>query len=66
MALAEEISRQLSIDCVPCLLVATLTQIYNEKEQAEQGKMQNVLFEKKRSRRMCNGANASAQGDKTV
>ena len=41
MALAEEISRQPSIDCVVWLLVASLMQIYNEKKH---GKIQNVQF----------------------
>ena len=43
MTLAE-ISRQPNIDSVLWLLVVTLMQIYNEKEQAEHGKMQNVEF----------------------
>ena len=51
MELAEEISRQPSIDSVMWLLVVTLMQIYNDKEQAEQGKIQNVQIEKKRSNR---------------
>ena len=46
-ALAEEISRQPSINCVAWLLVATLIQIYSEKEQVEQGKRQGVQFEDK-------------------
>ena len=33
---AEEISRQPSVDCVVWLLVASLMQIFNVKEQAEQ------------------------------
>ena len=37
------------------LLVATLMQIYNEKDQTEQRKMQNVQFEEKRSTRKYNG-----------
>jgi hypothetical protein len=47
MTLAE-ISRQPNIDSVLWLLVVTLMQIYNEKEQAEHGKMQNVEFEEKK------------------
>ena len=47
--LAEEISKQPSIDSVVWLLVVTLMKIYNEKEQAEQGKLQNVKFEEKRN-----------------
>lgn len=38
--LAEEISKQPSTDSV----VVTLMTIYNEKEQAEQGKLQNAKF----------------------
>ena len=41
-------------------------QIYNEKEQAEQGKIQNVQFEEKRSTREFNGAESSAQGVKML
>ena len=37
--LAEEISKQPSIDSVVELLALTLTKIYNEKEQAEQRKI---------------------------
>lgn len=36
---AEEISKQPSIDSVVWLLVLTLMKIYNEKNQAEQGKL---------------------------
>ena len=39
-------------------------QIYNEMEQAEQGKIQNVQFEEKRSTRKGNGAKSSTQRDK--
>lgn len=39
MALAEESSRQPSIDSVLWLLVVTLRQVYNEMEQVEQGKI---------------------------
>lgn len=42
MPLAEEISRQPIIGCDIWLWVATLIQIYKEKAQAEQGKMQDV------------------------
>ena len=42
--LAEEISKQPHIDSVMWLLVIILRKIYNEKEQAEQGKLQNVRF----------------------
>lgn len=61
VALTKKTARQLSIDCVVCLLVVTLMQIYNEKEQAGQGEVQNVQFEKKRE---CTGAKSSAPGDK--
>ena len=46
LALAEEISRKPGIDCIVWLLVAMIIQIYNEREQAKQGKIQNVQFEK--------------------
>jgi hypothetical protein len=49
-ALAEEISKQPSIDSVVCL-VFILRQIYNEKEQPEQGKFQNVQFMEERGTR---------------
>lgn len=40
-------------------------QVYNEEEQAGQGKIQNVQFEKKRSTRKCFvGAKSSVHGDK--
>lgn len=55
MALAE-ISRWPSIDCVIRLSVDTLVQIYYEKEKAEQGKIQSVALEEKRSTRKCSGA----------
>lgn len=66
MALAEGISRQPSINCVGWLLMATLMQVYNEKNLAEQGKkIQHVQFEEKRSTKNCNGDTSNAQGDKT-
>lgn len=37
-------------------------QIYNEKEQAEEVKIQNVQFEDRRSTRKSNGTESSAQG----
>lgn len=40
--LAEEVSRQPNIDYGDWLLVATLVQIYNEKEETEQVKILNV------------------------
>ena len=48
MMFADKISRQLSIDCAVWRFVVILMQIYNEKEQAEQGKIQNVQFEEKK------------------
>ena len=42
-ALVEEISRQPSIDYSHGLVV-TLIKIFNEKEQAEKGKIQNIRF----------------------
>lgn len=42
VALAEGIFKKPSIDSVERLLVFTLMEIYNEKEQAEQGEIQNV------------------------
>ena len=39
MSLAEEISRQPSIDSVVWLLMVTLVQIYHEKEQTDQEKI---------------------------
>ena len=48
MVLARESLRQFSIDSAIWLLVVTFMQI-NDKEQAEQGKPQNVQFEEKRS-----------------
>ena len=47
MPLAEEISRYPNIDCDRWLWVATLIQIYNEKAEAKQGKMQDVWVEEK-------------------
>ena len=38
--------------------------IYNEKEQAEQGKTQNVQIEEKRDNRQQNGAKSCVQDDK--
>lgn len=54
MVLAE-ISRQPSIASVAWLLVViTFMQIYNEKDQAEPGKIENVQLEVKRSIRKHN------------
>lgn len=54
--LAEEISKQPSIDFVTWLLVFTLMQIYNEKEQA---RTQNGQIEEKKGTRKRNGAVSS-------
>ena len=63
---AEEIPKQPGIDSVVGLLVVSLMKIYNEKEQAEQGKLQNVNFEEKKSTRKWNGAKSCVQGDKGI
>ena len=47
--LAEEISKQPSIDSVVWLLVLALMKIYNEKEQVQKVKIQNVQSEEKNS-----------------
>lgn len=44
-------------------LAASLMQIYNEKEQTEKGKTQNVQFEEKRCTRNWNGAKSCTQGN---
>ena len=41
-------------------------QIYNEEEQAEEGKIQNEKFEEKRRTRKCNRAKTSAHVDLKV
>lgn len=61
---AEEISKQPSIDSVVWLLVLTLMKIYNEKNQAEQGILQNVKFKEERNTKKWNGAKSCVQGDK--
>ena len=48
--LAEEISKQPSIDSVAWLFFLTLTNIYNEREQAEQTKIQDVQIEERFTR----------------
>lgn len=47
---------QISTDSVMCLSVVTLKQIYNEKEQAGQGKAESVQFEEERITEKCNKA----------
>jgi hypothetical protein len=60
------ILKQPSIDFVVWLLVLTCMQIFNEKEQAEQEKIENVNLEEKRGTRECNRAKSCAQGDKHI
>ena len=48
MSLAEEISRQSSINCVMWLPVKTLVQIYNEKEEAGQNKCKMYSLRRKK------------------
>ena len=64
--LAEEISKQPNIDSFMWLLVVDFTKIYNEKEQAKQGKLQNVQFEEKRVTWKQFGAKSSVQEDKQI
>ena len=64
MALTEEISGQPSIGSVLWLLEIILMQICNEKEQAKQGKLQNVQFEEERNARKCHGEKSSVQEQK--
>ena len=64
MVLSKEISGCSGIDLVMWLLVVTLTQIYNEKKQAEQEKLQNVFSEEKRNTGKCNRAKFCTEGDK--
>lgn len=45
--LAAEVSRQSSIDCAMWLLVTALRQIYNEEEQAQQGKTKTHSLRRK-------------------
>lgn len=47
VALEKDISKQHSIDYVVWLLVFTLMQFYNEKRQAEQGKLQMYKLRRK-------------------
>jgi hypothetical protein len=62
----EEVSIWSTIDYVVWLLIITLMQIYNEKEQAGQREIQNVQFEEKSRDRKCNGVKSSVQEDKQV
>ena len=49
--MAEGISKQPSPNSVVWLLVVTLMKVYNEKEQAEKGKTQNVQIENRGTRK---------------
>ena len=62
--LMEEISEQPRLDSVVWSLVSLLIMIYNEKEQAEWNKLQNVHFEEKKSTSKWNGAKSCVQGNK--
>ena len=64
--LAEGISKQPCIDSIMGFLVVTLMKIYNEKEQTEQSKLQNVKFEEKRGTRKWNGTKSYVQEDKQI
>ena len=48
--LSEENSKQGSIDSEVWLLVVTLVEIYNEKEKAEQDKLQNLKLKGKKKK----------------
>jgi hypothetical protein len=63
MALTEEITRQSSIESFEWLLVTTLIDIHNEKEQAEQRHSKYAVWGKG-SPRKCNGSRFSAEVDK--
>ena len=62
MTLAEDISRQSSIDSVMGFLVVTFMQAHNEMEKVKQGN--KIQFEEKRITSKCNGAKFGAPGDK--
>jgi hypothetical protein len=59
MTLEEKCSEQQSIDSFTQVISVTLTQTYNEKEQAEK-KIQNVQFEGKGINRKYNKAKSSS------
>lgn len=50
ISLANEISRQHNIDSVGWILLVTLMQLYNEKEQAKQGKKLKRMYTLRRKR----------------
>lgn len=63
----EKLSRQSSIDSVLLLLVVSLMQICNEKEEVGQKDGQNIQFEEEESIRKFNiGAKACTERDKEV
>lgn len=65
MSSAEKISRLPGTDRIIWLLVSTLAQVCNEKEQVGQKEIQNVQFVGKKNTRRCNvGAKSCAKGDK--
>ena len=66
MTLAEAISEQPSIDFITWLLWSLLRQIYKEKEQAKQRKIQNVQFKELKGTRKWKGAKSCAQGNKQM
>lgn len=66
MVLAEEISTHPVIDCAMLWLVVTLMQIHNDKEQAQEGKIENLQFEEKMNLRKFNAAKFYAQGNKLI
>ena len=67
MELAGEIIRQSGIDYAMWLLLMTLTQIYNRKEQVEPREIKNVQFRKNRNnRKFNNGAKSCAQRDAKI
>lgn len=58
-------SRQSRIDCH--VVMITLIQLHNGKEQVRQREIQNVQFEEKKSTRKCNvGAKSYVQGDEQM
>lgn len=66
VSLAEEISRNPDVDSIMWLLLIFLMQVYNEKEQAEQEKIQNVQLKEKRSTSKHNETETRTEGDKTL
>ncbi|XP_028617586.1 vomeronasal type-2 receptor 116-like, partial [Grammomys surdaster] len=47
-------------------LVSSIWQIYNEKKQADQEKLQKVQFEEERKTRKCNHTKSCTQGDRKI